>query len=89
MGRIQTFVFIGLTIIVAIYMRRYAIDILGPGTPLYQLAASSTIGSTGGESWAEDIYIATTVWVPWLLVGGGMLGGLYAEFLRANVTRRR
>lgn len=89
MSRVTTFVAIGITILVAVYMRRFAIDIIGPGTPLWQLAASSSIGDTGGEQWAESIYVAATVWVPWLLVGGSLLGGLYAEFLRANVTRGR
>jgi len=89
MSRITTFVFIGIVIIVAVYMRRFAIDIIGPGTGLYQLAASSSIGGTGGEEWAEDIYVAATVWVPWLLIGGAILGGLYREFLRANVTQVR
>lgn len=89
MSRISTFVAIGLVIIVAVYMRRFAIDIIGPGTPLWELAAASSIGSTGGEEWAEDVYIAATVYVPWLLVGAALLGGLYREFVAANVTQVR
>jgi hypothetical protein len=89
MSRITTFVAIGIVIVVAVYMRRFAIDVIGPGTPLYELAAASTIGDTGGEAWAQDIYEAATVWVPWLLVGAALLGGLYREFVRANVTQVR
>jgi hypothetical protein len=89
MSRITTFVAIGIVIVVAVYMRRFAIDIIGPGTPLYELAAASTIGGTGGEAWAQDIYEAATVWVPWLLVAAALLGGLYTEFTRTNVTQVR
>jgi len=88
MSRITTFVAIGIVIVVAVYMRRFAVDVIGPGTPLYELAAASTIGDTGGEAWAQDIYEAATVWVPWLCVVGVIAAAAYREFTRQRVTQQ-
>jgi hypothetical protein len=89
MGRVETFVAIGIVIIVAIYARRMAIDIIGPGTPMWDLVAHIQWAGIDGDKWAQDVYEAVTVWVPWLLVAAAILAGLYREFLRQNVTVRR
>jgi len=89
MGRVETFIGIGLVIIVAVYGRRVAIDIIGPGTPMWQLVADIQWAGIDGDVWAKDVYEAVTVWVPWLLVGCAIVAGLYREFLAQNVTVAR
>lgn len=86
MSRIETFVGIGLVILVAIFARRMAVDVIGPGTPLFELAAASQFGDVGGREWAMRMYENAVVWVPWILVGTSIVAGLYREFTRQNVT---
>lgn len=86
MTRINTFVVIAVVIVVAVYARRLAVQLLGPGSFLFELAANATM--FGGQELAEEIYIAVTVWVPWFIVAGAILGGLYREFWKSQVTRR-
>lgn len=89
MSRVISFVAVGVVTVVAVYVRRLAVDVIGPGTFLFELAASSTIGGAGGEAWATTMYETVTVWVPWLLVAAALLGAVFAEFRRANVTQTR
>jgi hypothetical protein len=86
MSRIGTFVIIGITIAAAVWARRLAIQLLAPGTKLYEMAATATM--FGGEQLANQIYQAVVVYVPWFLVIAAILGGLYREFWQAQVTRR-
>lgn len=87
MGRVETFLAIGVVIVVAVYSRRLAVDLLGPGTPLFELAASVQWAGIDGRQWALEMYENATVWVPWLIVATAILAGLYKEFLAQNVTR--
>jgi len=87
MSRVGTFVVIAITIAVAVWSRRLAIQLLGPGTKLYEMAATATM--FGGEQLANDIYVAVVVYVPWFLVAAAILGGLYREFWQTQVTRGR
>lgn len=87
MTRIATFAFIGIVIVVAVYSRRLAVEILGPGSVMFSLAADATM--FGGEQLAKDIYKSVVVWVPWFMVVGAILGGLYREFWQSQVTRRQ
>jgi hypothetical protein len=89
MSRVISFIAIGIVATVAVYVRRLAIDVIGPGTFLFELAASSSIGGVGGEAWATSIYEAVAVWVPWLMVAAAVAGALYSEFRRTNVTAQR
>jgi hypothetical protein len=78
-----------MVVAVAIFARRLAIDLLAPGAPLYVLVADIQFGSIDGAQWAEEVYVAVAVYVPWLLVGGSIIVGAYREFLRQNVTQVR
>ena len=86
MSRVETFVGIGVVILVAIFARRMAVDLIGPGTPLFQLAANAQFGDAGGQEWAMQLYENAAVWVPWILVATAVVAGLYREFTRQNVT---
>jgi len=86
MSRIITFVGIGIVVTVAIWSRRLAMELLGPGTRLYEMAATATL--FGGEQLANELYRAVVVWVPWFLISAAVLGGLYREFWQSRVTTR-
>jgi hypothetical protein len=89
MGRITNFVAVGVVIIVAVYARRFMIDLLGPGSALWKLVADIQYAGIDGDVWAQSMYEAAAVWVPWLIVGGSIVGALYWEFARTNVTQVR
>jgi len=86
MSRIPTFLAIGITIAAAVWARRLAIQLLGPGSMMYELAATATM--FGGEELANEIYQAVVVYVPWFIVIAAIVGGLYREFWPRQVTRR-
>jgi hypothetical protein len=85
MSRISNLVAIGIVTIVAIYGRRLAVDVLGPGTTLYQMGSSGTFGS---PQLAATYFEAITVWVPWLCVLGAIAAAAYNEFTRQRVTQQ-
>lgn len=87
MSRAATFAAVAIVIVVAIYSRRMAMQILGPGSQMWLMVADVQFGSINGEEWARQIYHAVVVWVPWLLIGGAIMGALYREFRRANITQ--
>lgn len=77
---------IGIVTTVAIFGRRLAVDIVGPGTALYQMASSGIYGS---PQLAATYFEALAVWVPWLAVIGVISAALYREFRRQRVTQQR
>ena len=70
---------------VAIFGRRLAVDVLGPGTALYQMGSS---GMYGSPQLAATYFEAVTVWVPWLCIIGVLVAALYREFRRQRVTQQ-
>jgi len=86
MSRISNLVAIGIVTTVAIFGRRLAVDVVGPGTALYQMASSVTFGS---PELATTYFEALAVWVPWLSVIGVIAAALYREFRRQRVTQQR
>jgi hypothetical protein len=89
MGRVETFIGIGIAVAVAIFARRLAIDLLSPGAPLFLLVENVQYAGIDGDQWAREVYEMVAVYVPWLLVGGSIVIGAYREFLGQNVTQRR
>jgi hypothetical protein len=85
MSRISNLVAIGIVTIVAVYSRRLAVEVIGPGTKLYQMGSS---GAFGSPELAARYFEAATVWVPWLCVIGVITAALYREFRRQRVTQR-
>jgi hypothetical protein len=86
MSRIGNLVAIGVVVLVAVFGRRLAVDLLGPGTALYRMAES---GMYGSPQLAARYFEAITVLVPWLCIVGVIAGALYREFRRQRVTQRR
>jgi|APHM01.1.fsa_nt_gi hypothetical protein len=86
MSRIGNMVVIGIVTMVAIYGRRLAVDIMGPGTMLYEMGSS---GMYGSPALAARTFEAVTVWVPWLCVIGIIAAGLYREFATQRVSQQR
>lgn len=86
MSRAWTFVAAGLIILVTIWMQRVSIEILGPGSMMWEMVADVQFGTIDGEQWAKQMYEAITVWFMWLIRGAVIAGALYKEFARENVT---
>ena len=85
MSRISNLVAIGVVTMVAIFGRRLAVDLIGPGTLLYEWGSS---GMYGSPELAATYFEAVTVWVPWLCVIGVIAAALYREFRRQRVTQQ-
>jgi hypothetical protein len=86
MSRISNLVAIGVVVVVAIFGRRLAAQILGPGTLLYQMGAS---GEFGSPAIAKAMFEAFAVWVPWLAIIGVITAAAYREFRRQRVSQQR
>jgi hypothetical protein len=87
MSRISNLVAIGVVTVVAIFGRRMAAQIIGPGTAMYQMAADAS--TFGGPELAATMFEAFAVWVPWLSVIGVIAAAIYQEFTRQRVTQQR
>jgi len=85
MGRLQTFAFVAVVLIVSIFAQDMAIRILGPQSQLWALIADVT-WPVDGDVWAEELYIAITVWVVWIVRVGVIVVAIYREFLKQRVT---
>ena len=88
MSRAFTFVSIGLVLIATIYLQDLAMTMFGPGSGLYQMVTEVNY-LLDGEQWAEQMYVAVTVWFMWIIRIGAIVAGLYREFRRENVTQAR
>jgi len=92
MPRLENYVAIGVLVVVAIFSRRIALQIMGPGTAIWDMAVDASLMSTGDESnaeWARTMFNAVTTWVPWLAVAGSVVVTAYQEFSDQRVTRAR
>jgi hypothetical protein len=85
MSRVSTFVAVGVIIILTIYMQQAAQQLIGPGTPLWNLIADIT-WPVDGDVWAEEMYVAISVWFMWIIRVAAIVGGIYREFVKQNVT---
>lgn len=88
MSRAGTIVAVGLILIVTIWMQRFAMELLGPSSMLWNLIADVT-WPVDGDQWAEQMYVAISVWFMWLIRIGAIVGGFVREFRRENVTAAR
>lgn len=88
MSRVYTFLAVAMVIVVSIYVQDLAIQLLGPGTQMWENIASIT-WPVDGDVWAEEMYTAITVWFIWIIRVGAVAGGIYREFLQQNVTAAR
>lgn len=88
MSRALTFLSIGMVLIVSIWMQRVAVELLGPDSMMWAMIADVT-WPVDGEAWAEEMYVAITVWFIWIIRIGAIAGGLYREFAKDNVTAAR
>jgi hypothetical protein len=86
MSRISNLVAIGVVIIVAIFGRRMAAQVLGPGTTMYEMAKTPPFGS---PQLAATYFEAFAVWVPWIAIIGVIAAAIYREFTRQRVTQER
>jgi hypothetical protein len=87
MSRATTFLAIGMVLVVSIYMQDVARIIIGPGSTFWELLQPIT-WPVDGDVWAEEMYIAVSVWVPWIIRIAAIAGGIYREFTKQNVTAR-
>lgn len=88
MSRVYTFLGVAMVIIVSIYAQNLAMEMLAPGTPMWNNIAGIT-WPVDGDVWAKQMYTAVTVWFIWIIRIGAVAGGIYREFLQQNVTATR
>jgi len=88
MSRAGTIVTVGIIILVTIWMQRMAVELLGPNSMMWGLIADVT-WPVDGEEWAEQMYVAITVYFMWLIRIGAVVGGFVREFRKQNVTAAR
>ena len=89
MSRAFNFVAVGVLIVLTVWAQRVSVELLGPTSMLWNMVADVNSFGIDGEQWAEDLYIAITVWVMWIIRGAAVVGLLVKEFSRENVTRAR
>jgi len=87
MSRLNTFVAVGVILVLSIYAQRLAVDLLGPTSTFWQMIADIT-WPVDGDQWAQQMYVAISVWFIWIIRVGAIVIALYREFTRQNVTRR-
>lgn len=87
MSRLRRLAVIGLVLIITIYAQDLAIRLLGPTSDLYLLIADVT-WPVDGDQWAQELYVAITVWFIWIVRVGVIAIGIYREFLSQRVTRQ-
>lgn len=88
MSRAFTFLVIGMVILLTIFMQDVAAQVIGPGSGMYEMVSKVNQPVNGAE-WADRMYVAITVWFMWLIRVAAIVGGLFREFTKQNVTARR
>lgn len=85
MSRAFDFTLVGVVWIICALVHRMALELLQPGTPLYEVATDGT-GNVNGQQFADMVWQAVGIWVP-LIAGLGILSyALLREYRRQAVT---
>lgn len=80
-----TVVSVGAIVSAAIYAQHLLIVVLGPTGTLYGLSS----GGFAGANPAKGLYLAISVWVPWLATGAGVVGAFWLQFRQQSVVTER
>lgn len=84
MSRAFDFVLVGIIYIIAAVIHLMAIELLAPGTPLYETASTAT--NLNGAERAQLWYEIVAIWVPLIAMGGITAYAVMREYRRQAVT---
>lgn len=85
MTRVFDFTIVSVTWIICVVIHRISLELLQPGSPLYQVATDGT-GNVNGQQFADFVWQAMAIYIP-LIVGAGILAwAMLREYRRQAVT---
>lgn len=85
MTRIFDYTVVSVVWIISAVIHRMGVELLQPGSPLYEIATDGT-GNVNGTQWADMVWQAIGIWVP-MIAGAGILAwALLREYRRQAVT---
>lgn len=78
------------TLLVVIYVitsiiHLISVELLAPGTPLYETATDGT-AALNGQQFADFVFMATTTWIPLMVVVGITAYVMVREYRRQSAT---
>lgn len=88
MTRVFDYTIVAVIWVIAVVINRLALELLQPGSPLYEIATDGT-ENVGGPAFAEIVWQAVAIYIP-LIAGAGILSwALLREYRRQAVGTRR
>jgi hypothetical protein len=84
-SRAFDFTVVAVVVIVSILVNRMALELLQPGTVLYQVATDGT-SNVGGKEFADFVWQAVGIYVPLISSFGIMAWATLREYRRQAVT---
>lgn len=88
MSRAYDFVVVSVVTIISVVVNRMGIELLQPGSVLYDIATDGT-QNVGGPAFAEIVWQSVTVWIPIMSIAGILAWAMLREYRRQAVTARR
>lgn len=88
MSRAYDFTIVAVVTLVAVVMNRISLELLQPGSALYNVATTGT-DALGGTEFANFVWQACAIWIPLLCVIGIMAWAMLREYRRQAVTATR
>lgn len=85
MSRPFDFTVASVVTIVAVVVHRMGVELLAPGTPLYETATDGTQNVNGPE-FADFVWQAVSIWIPLIAVFGILAWAVLREYRRQAVT---
>lgn len=85
MTRIFDFTVSSVVIIVSLVVHRMGVELLAPGTPLYETATDGT-GNVNGAQFADFVWQAISIWIPLIVFFGILSWAAIREYRRQVVT---
>lgn len=88
MTRAFDFTVVAIVYVVAVIIHLMAVELMAPGTPLYEMAVTDT-AAMNGQEWADQTYMILSTWVPLMAFGGITAWAVIREYRRQAVTAVR
>ena len=85
MSRAFDFLVVGVIYIIAVVVHLMGIELLGPGTPLYEIATTGT-AAVNGTARANEWYEIITLWTPLISCAGISAWAFIREYRRQART---
>lgn len=88
MTRVYDFTVATVIYIVSVIIHFMSVELLAPGTPLYEVATDNT-GAMNGEVWADQVFMILSTWVPLIAFGGITAWLVVREYRRQALSNVR